>query len=501
MGVAESDQPTWLRLAIDDWVSTGTPGALTDVVTTALAAAHPKSRIAQPGTYFDLHGRLTNQHPYTPQQASILLSYVEQIEKLAAAGSMTASQIAKILRAQERRLPIVWRPIQLVCHSLGFLHDLDIAALEKLFAADQANEQRLFADLELEDCAAVIAHKANQLGYPGDLSTALRTLYSAASDAHVPYLQMLHLQCSVCEFFDNSPVEAYEFNPRGGTATWVFGQYPDHMVSAGNPVLNNAKAVERLDYNWASSKRGATKPQAFALVEILSGLDTMGFAPRQELAGSIRLWLQRIIRLSDPDVSAVPDELTPQQAESVLRGLGQEPSVTAGILEQRIVDAIAATNHATEDDWRARGLGDSVNASNTSRKKLGDCDFQDVVHRRAIAYEAHGGTLTAVYLDEHLRTLAKAINSRKAEWEGVAEISEWELELVFVAHGFDCEPPKPQTIDGVKVSFRFESFEDFLAVEVDETIYSTIAEHVNSRLNERRTPNSVRKKYCSLIDG
>ena len=59
--------------------------------------------------------------------------------------------------------------------------------------------------------------------------------------------------------------------------------------------------------------------------------------------------------------------------------------------------------------WRSHGIGDSVNASNVSRRKIGDAEFQHATEKTVVAYESHAGRLTDVYVDGHVETLRRVI--------------------------------------------------------------------------------------------
>jgi hypothetical protein len=312
---------------------------------------------------------------------------------------------------------------------------------------------------------------------------------------------MLHYQCVVAEFFDHALTILYEFAPRGAVAEWVFAQYPDDLSGAGNPFLNNAKAVDRLDAAWARAKdrQGLLSP-ASALFEIIAGLEVMGFAARQELAGWLRRWLLRMVRLTRPLAQAVPDLPTVEAIDALLDAVATAETRTAGIIEQRLVDALALNRHLEHHGWRGHGVGDSVNASNVSRRKLGDCEFQNASKREVIAYEAHAGNLSQVYVDGHAQTLRRVVPMRIEEWERIADLEDWKIEVVFVAHSFSC-PPTDLQIDGMQVAVRFVEYSAFIADgSTAREMTELFAVHVNARLNERRTPQRVRDVYLDLTE-
>ena len=91
----------------------------------------------------------------------------------------------------------------------------------------------------------------------------------------------------------------------------------------------------------------------------------------------------------------------------MLAALAADPSHMRGVIEQRVVDAIA--NRIRPTGSRSRGLGDPVNAANTPRRKLGACEFQDIASSHVVAYEAHAGVLTETYVGAHLAGLDRGI--------------------------------------------------------------------------------------------
>ena len=303
---------------------------------------------------------------------------------------------------------------------------------------------------------------SRSLGYEGALAADLLQLAIAPNTrTYTPQLQMLHYQCAICEFYDQSVLDFYEFNPRGVAANWLFDQYSATLAPAGNPFLNNAKSVLRADLNWAESKKPAVRPGAMALFRILSSLDAMSYSQRRELAARIRQWIFLFMRLSaEPDV-LLPAVLQVDQIELVANAIALRNTSTAGILEQRLVDALSFPAHSATE-WVSRGLADSVNATNISRRKVGDCDYQNSLARRIVAYEAHGGRLTQTYVSEHIRTLRRVIPLRRIELEAVADIDNWALEIVFVAHAVDADPVQQLQIDGLGVTLRLVSFQEFV---------------------------------------
>jgi hypothetical protein len=503
-GIEASDRAELIRSQlVRARLGEGFSPALMDPLRAALRAGDPVWGAQLARSYEQLHEALVTRHLLSFEESSAFLSHSRLIAQLAAE-AMSAAQIAGVLSARDRRVAFSWQAVQDVLARLGLRRALDAIKVEALHARDEELEELLFADADFQEAAAIVGRVGVDLGFPGDLEDLLLRLFPPdpeASSRHGPYLQILHYQCVIAEFFDHALTVLYEFAPRGAVAEWVFARYPGDLSGAGNPFLNNAKSVDRLDSAWARSKdrQGLLSP-ASALVGIVSGLEVMGFAARQELAGWIRRWLLRVIRLTRPLAREVPEWPTPDAVAALLAAVAADETRTAGILEQRIVDAIALARHREADGWRSHGIGDSVNASNVSRRKLGDCEFQNASERRVVAYEAHAGVLSQVYVDGHAQTLSRVLPTRIEEWERIADLHAWQVMVVFVAHSFSCLPTNLE-IDGMNVAVEFVEYSDFLAdAPAPGEMSDLFATHVNARLNEPRTPLRVRETYLRLTD-
>lgn len=499
-GILADDLPVWLRLRADEWLESGNPpGDLREIVTLALECGHTELGNSVAHKYFDMHSGLSSNHLLSHGEASAFLSHSLLIARLAKDEFMSAAQIANLVSARDDRVGFSRQSVETVLGHLDLKPRVTRERHENLFEVDRSLEETLLADADLMVAADMVATAARQLGFPRDVAGMLMTLVRSQDlDEYTPYLQMLHYQCSIAEFYDHAVTDLYEFAPRG--ATWFFEQYPEVMVSAGNPFLNNAKSVERATIGWARSKKARHRPGALALVGLLEGLEEMGFAARQELAGWIRRWLHRVMRVASEISYRLPERLDPPQIERLLASVAAAQTNTAGILEQRLVDAISSMEHSVGDGWRARGLSDAVNATNVSRRKLGDCDYQHTTNRYVHAYEAHGGRLTDIYFQEHLRTLRRSLSARADEWSGFSDREEWEVMVTFIAHESDIPGMQQHNIDGTPVNLAVKSFRDFVAEAppADELV-EAFANLVLTPLNERRTPNSARRKLLELV--
>jgi hypothetical protein len=504
-GIAVADQAEFIRVELSRTkAGQGLHAGLSALIDAALRAGDPDWGTRLASNYRELHEAvLQDRHLLSFDEASAFLSHARLIAQLAAEESMSAAQIANVLSARDRRVDFTWQAVQDVLGRLDLRKALELAEVQALFERDEALEEPHYADADFGDAASIVGHVGQSFGFPDDLESLLIRLFPPDPDGprHGPYLQMLHYQCVIAEFFDHALTVLYEFAPRGAVAEWLFTQYPGDLSGAGNPFLNNAKSVDRLDAAWARSKdrQGLLSP-ASALFEIVAGLEVMGFAARQELAGWLRRWLLRVIRLTRPLAREVPGHPTAEAVAALLDAVSRDETRTAGIIEQRLVDAVALTRHFEHYGWRSHGVGDSVNASNVSRRKLGDCEFQNAAERKVVAYEAHAGNLSQVYIDGHAQTLRRVLPMRIEEWERIADLKDWEIEVVFVAHSFSCLPADLE-IEGLDVAVQFVSYPDFIAAApTADEMRDLFATHVNARLNERRTPQRVRDAYVGLTN-
>ena len=184
--------------------------------------------------------------------------------------------------------------------------------------------------------------------------------------------------------------------------------------------------------------------------------------------------------------------------------MAERETYTQGVIEQRVVDALAVLVF-DEPGWRARGLGDGVNASNFSRHKLGDIEFTNIDDRYAIALEAHGGHLSATYVKDHARSLSRIIEQRLAEsWSAIDDPEEWIVEVLFVAHTRDTSGlPTTETLHNVNVVYKYIDYSEL----VDRARGHSTAEerigvldfYVIEKLNADTVRESTREKFRKII--
>ncbi|MFL5834689.1 MAG: hypothetical protein ACJ76B_12035 [Solirubrobacterales bacterium] len=502
IGVRPEDARAWVDLELEAWRESGGPSKdLKAVVSAYLRAGDPDLGGKLSSAYFPLHASLAAQPAMGHDTASAVLSHARLMALLAREENLTAAQIAKLVSARDRRTPLAWRQVKPVLAKLKVAPSLDLAEVEALYEADERQEVDAFADADEMACNETLAAVAKRLGYPGDLAEPLRALLPADATPFGPYLQILHFQCVIAEHYDHSLSNLYEFNPRGKTPKWLFERYPSSLEVRGNPFLNNAKSVDELNEDWARSKKPERRRQAYALVAVIEGLDSLGYSARRELAAWLRRLLVRRIRIAKGHQVKLPKALTAANATAVLKAIAAGETSTWGILEQRVVDAVASLRHPSPE-WLGRGLLDSVNATNVSRRKCGDCDFQNATEAKVIAYEAHAGKLTDPYVQGHLRTLEAVLALRAVEWEeNVGPGLKWEVTVTFVAHEVEVSALPTVQIGDATVRIEAIDYSAFLKGLTGGSagVKGAVNRYVREPLAAPRTPDSVRAKLLAIL--
>lgn len=498
-GIAEEDQATYLKNLVEEWhFDAHVNPVLERLVKTVFEQTDQHLGVLFADKYFELHTYLCEQPFISFELASIALSHLRHAFYCSVYEKMSSSKINITLASIDTRLDVLrWQNIQYVLRKLGVMPDFSQEDVELLYADDVQMAEYHFADATMHEASDMLGEIATSLRFPGELENYLKQLIEDGA-THKPYLQILHYQCTISAFYDHVLSNAYEFSPRGNKATWLFNQWE---LPTGNPILNNAKAIDILNYSWANGRKPNEYPAAKVLVDILSRMDQMGFAASQELAAWLRRWLVRYIELYK--VKTVPVLLAPNHVEAMklLNAIASNETNTYGILEQRMMDIVCSAIN-NDENFVPRGMGDSVNANNLSKGKLGDCDFQNSTSKQIMAYEAHGGKLTAVYLEGHVRTLRRSLMKRSNELDKIAEPRQWEILITFVAYEFDVDLPEPMVIDGYTVSFEFVTFIEFLSrVNLPELAFMDLFQnHFVEPVNAQNTPQFVRDKILELLN-
>jgi hypothetical protein len=497
-GLMTEDRVRWVEEQLEAWREANhLPTVLAQLISQCLTHGAPEIATGL-RDYGSLHADLMQTHGLTFDEALAFLSHARLAFDLAQKERMSAAQVASVLGARDRRISFSWQAVQRLLAALGVEPALDLAAVKEVFSRDRDRESLAFADSDDDTAAALVGVAADRLGFPGDLGHLLRQLAPSGATPSGPYLQILHWAAMIGEFYDHPLSWPYEFSPRGVVGEWLFTQYPSALTAAGNPILNNAKSIDRLDTSWARTRgRRANVRPPLALAQILLGAESLGFHNRRGVSEWLRLWLMRAVRLFSGTERLLEPAAATADVTRALSAVTSSATHTAGVIEQRIVDALSSLKHPTTSGWRSRGIGESVNASNLSAKKFGDCEYLDVAKRELIAYEAHGGTLSGLYVEGHCRTLARVLAFRREELEAVADMTSWHIEVVFVAQSVQSGLPTSRVIEGARFHLRYLTFAD-LAPAVTADVVEAFTRHVHLPLNERRTPQSVRAQYVSL---
>lgn len=459
--------------------------------------------------YFDLMRKLCDDWDWSPAIAASLLADTGLILRLAIEWKMSSAGIAEMLGARGSGSEWPWQAIQKILAKCGCEPKLGAAEMSNehpvasLWQSDVSGIDEMFADANLDDAMGIVASVSRDLGYREDLAALLGIFFDDSEALHIPYLQMMHYQMVIAEFFDHPLTVAYEFVPRGSVGKWVFDKYNN---SSDNPFLNNLKGVGNLDREWAQQRKKAHRSMAMALARILEAASAMPYGFRRILARALRLFLLKYLdTCEEPTAISIPGAAElPEIASKALNWVAGGETHTLGIVEQRIVDWVAEVQHPAHAGWRSRGLGAAVNATNISSSRMGDCDFQHPASLAIHAFEATAGELNRNYVQLHLETLEKALQARLLELEGIADLESWTIALTFVCHSYRAKdlgkvPKEVWVEDGraIPLQVQYSTFAELAErmSRIDEAMAEGFDRRVITTLNERRTPERVRVAF------
>ncbi|WP_146112424.1 hypothetical protein [Arthrobacter sp. MYb224] len=456
--------------------------------------------------YFDLYKKLCEGAGdiagLQPSVARRLLSRASLIAHLLGQERFSCSQVARLLATTEASLDVSHGSVEFIARKLRLLPELDpVAAGQELWNSDQGLSLSLFPDTSLFETNAIAGRNTHTWLPEVDVEQLLTRLSRCGQNNEGPfwpYLQMLHWCLTPLEFYDHPASYLYEFKPRGRIGDGLFARYP---TVTGNAILNNAKAVQTLNSTW-SRNRGSD--DAHALVSLLGVIESLPFIPRRQVARVLRAWLLRTIELCTVDPVLLNLKATDALFTQITDYVTQYETFTQGVIEQRVVDCLAVLAFGGVG-WRARGLGDGVNASNFSRHKLGDVEFANVDERQAIALEAHGGHLSATYVADHSRSLSRIIDQRLTEsWSALDDPDAWTITVLFVAHSRDQASLLAQdTIHGVNVSYKYIDYAQLLELALENSTpterIKSLELHVFEQLNASTVRETAREKLREII--
>lgn len=451
--------------------------------------------------YFDCITRLADEDELSIDEARAVLSQAGLVISASVEERQSSARIHHNLTSSGMPMGMSYRVPGLITAAINSKADLSLAEVQEIYRQDVESEPELLADLSVLEAVDYIAEVSVRVGCQTDLSKLLRKVVNPG-DRHDPYLVLLHYQLITAVKYDSLLINLYEFAPRGQATDWLTLQYNEAGIQArSNPYLNNSKSVELFTHSWANTKQ-RLRFYAHSLVDVLQVLDGLAPLQRRTIGGLIRGLLHRIIRISETDPATavrVPD-INAAQIGKLSTFVSLRNTATLGIIEQRYVDAVTVAQKDLEGSWRApRGLGDSVNASNLSRKKFGDIEFKHDIDPILEAYEAHGGVLTPGYVEDHLASLNYILPSRQAELEDRAPLADWTLTVIFVAHEFRGLLPPVANINGLPVVIEYQTYEDFAPGEVTERLIEAFQDAFVSRINAIETPHRVRQTAHDVV--
>lgn len=513
----------WVPAQLDLWRSTGRPSReFRAVIQTILyeEGADPASFVVhlnldEHGTprsdacrrlsigYFDCVAAVMQEDGLSVDEARGIVSQAGVVLAATVEEQQSAARIRHNLSCAGASIGKSYRVPKAIMATIGHPVELSVAEVQQIFQEDGDAEPDLLADLSVEEAITYIGEIAQELGCSTDIATPLR-IVAASDQMHDPYLVVLHYQLTTAVKYDSLLIDLYEFSPRSERVEWITRAYNEAGLEArSNPYLNNFKSVELLTPSWANTKQGY-RFAAHALVELIETLDGLAPLQRQTLGSLIRGLLHRILRIAatDPATAVRVPELDAAQIQLLYNRVSAGNTATLGIVEQRYVDAVTVAEKEAAGGWRTpRGLGDSVNASNLSRKKFGDIEFKHTTDRRIEAYEAHGGVLTEGYVRDHLSSLPYVLRFRKSELEDRGNVEDWILEVIFIAHEFRGNLPNNAYIDGMPVQITYRTFEDFAPGEISDEMIETFNVVFVSRINAIETPHRVRQAAHDVVTG
>ncbi len=507
-GLSPEDLALVLQEGLEAWELSGNVGdVLRDALNVALRSTPDVLERVDGPAYLRMYTRLRTRSGdvagLTHSLARDLLSRSALIAHLLKEERLSCSQIARLLASTDTKLDVSYGSIAVVARELGMLPELPRGSgYEDLWNRDRDLSLHLFPDSSVEETNQIAAEAVEAWVQEVDVLNLLGCLnpfQSEAAEPSWPYLQILHWCLTPLEYFDHPASYLYEFKPRGQAGETLFRNYP---AVTGNPVLNNAKAVETLNQTWSRNRGGE---DAHALVALLGALEAIPAVPRREAARVVRAWLWRVIELRTIEPNLL--ESTPTQAgiDLVTNFITAHETNTQGVIEQRVVDYLSYLSFGWPG-WRPRGLGDGVNASNFSRHKLGDVEFTNVDERSAIALEAHGGHLSATYVRSHQKSLARIVDQRLEEsWANLDDPSNWNIRVIFVAHSRSTDLPLFDVLHGVPVTYEYLNYAQLIdmanAESAEHDRIAAFEVHVLDAMNRRTVRESARQRFREILSG
>jgi hypothetical protein len=451
--------------------------------------------------FFQLHAQLMASEDISHEEASRILSHTHTIALLASGSGMTASRIYGLLSKDGIVLGKGWSAVRTILDRCGFRQEMRQPDVEAVYSEDLDAEPELFGDLDIEGSIQHAASACREFGYRGPLEDQLRTLL--LDGFHAPYICMVHFQLTTLTTYHHRISNAYEFSPRGLGLLWLANRYLNSGLDvADSPFLNNAKSVDTLDTFWAATKKKAQRPAARVVADLLNEFDTLSDPSRSAGGRYIRCLFHRFIRVTLENNGPLPNplpHLKPSHAIKLCDGIGRGNTGTTGVLEQRLADCWLLHKAGEAAKWHQKGFGDSVFATNTSKKKFGDAELKHRTKTKILAVEAHGGHLSQVYVDAHLATLRRVLPIRLEELEDRAPIADWVLQLHFVSHSADADLSVEARVGDLAIQITYHRFEDVAALGEELSFQEILREGFVDKLNVVHVPARFRRTALSFL--
>lgn len=484
-GVPVSEHEAVLEADAKNWEETGEcPERLAFVIKCVLSACAGSLGYTLSQQYFDAHTKLTEQGELSARSARQLLGSARLAAHLLADQRMSCAQAARVLSAPFNESTYTWQQVQVLCRALDIpVPAVSAGAVEQLYRDDASQQVSRFADSTDDVERELLAKRTSELGFHGDHEAVLNRFMRTGFD---PALRIIaHHMLTVCEFYDHPPSIAYEFSPRGTASRYLQNRHPTYR-GKGSAILNLAKSAPSLDDNWAWGRKQNRRSDALALSALFFGLEQMAYSARRELAAWLRQWIVRTYARATAKPRLLEAVESGSAAIDLINRLIARETHTSGTVEQRVVDTLTAVLHPDER-WHSRGRGDSVNAANLPRKKMGDCEYlrtnaQLRTNRGVlVAYEAHAGTLNDAYIEGHHRSLMQIIEQRDEDLAALAKPDDWNMRVTFVAH------ERPGTLGVAPLE------QDGYRVHTDAITYSEL-------LGEARVQDPDGAKLLSMVN-
>lgn len=507
----EIDYAYQLETSFSTWNESGQPDS---VLKDAVKLLLESTKISERGEGFSSNEYFKLFRDLLPEQKAIdgslslqtmrrVLSQSLFITSMFIDEEMSCSQVSRVLSSFESRY-IPSEASSKVASAFRIKPSVSKDEVRAIIQTDRENAEKNFPDAHLSE-SYQICEQLCQLWVPElTIITELKNLShpELRANSYYPYIQILHWATLVVEKYDHPVTYLYEFSPRGEAANTLFKEaYPN--VSTQNPFLNLAKAVHKLDYSWLENR---TESGAYALVNLLNKIDSLPRRARKEVSKVLRSWILYFIQLEDTPLEFPQFEVAfdAQTARLFSKAVNAAETYTQGVIEQRLVDALALLAFDGED-IAVRGIGDSVNASNLSKKKMGDLEFLNVALKQSLALEAHGGQVTPGYVYAHLASLARVLELRQSDNPEMRdEKDEWAINITYIAHEFaDNLNDLPTEVSEFTVSHEFWSYEKLTEKAFSRASNDKIAEifntHVRDALNSRSVRQAVRDKARDIF--